>query len=339
MIAPAFRLDARCRIEAIAGSSKEKASKAAESLGIPRRFGDWRELVKSPELDAVAIALPPALQPQVAMAALCADKAVFCEKPLAASLQEARELVAVARDSKVVGMVDFIFPEIAAWQEAKRILDEGGLGALRQAVLVWYVETEGNRLGLEGWKNHTAEGGGLVNMFLPHSFHYLEWLFGPVTSVSANLFKAPDDPRSGETGAVMALTMENGMTVAVTANSASFDGEGHRLTVYGNDGTITLYSPTADYVKGFTLSMRKRTDDEAKRQPVSDAIDAFGKDGRIVAVGRLASRFLDGLATDGPPPKPNLDDGLRAQILLDAAFRSHETGDRIDVPASGNASF
>ena len=336
VIAPAFRLDDRCRIEAIAGSSEKKTATTAESLGITRHFGDWRELVNSADVDAVAIALPPAMQPQVAVAALHEGKAVFCEKPLAPSLQEAQELVAVARDAKAVGMVDFIFPEIAAWQETKRILDEEQLGVLRQAVLVWHMETEGNRLGLEGWKNHTTKGGGLVNMFLSHSFHYLEWLFGHVTSVSASLFRAPDDPRPGETGALIALTMESGMTVAITANAYSFGGEGHHLTVYGDEGKMTLGNPSADYVKNFTLSVRKRTDDGAQWLPVSDAIDDYEGDGRIVAVGRLASRFLDGLAADGPPPGPGLEDGLRVQILLDAVFRSHETGCRIDILVPGN---
>ncbi len=338
VVAPAFRLDARCHVEAIAGSSMKKAAKAAELNGVPRYFGDWRKLVECPYIDALAIALPPVLQPQVAMAALRAGKAVFCEKPLATSLQEARELISAAHSTKVFGTVDFIFPEIAAWQEARCFLYEGGLGALRHAVLVWHMETDGNRMSLEGWKNHTAEGGGVVNMFLSHSFHYLEWLFGPVTSVSASLFKTPNDPHSGETGAVMALTMGNGMAVAVTASTVSFDGEGHRLTVYGDEGTMTLHNPTADYVKGFTLSARRREDDEARRQPVFDAIDEFEKDGRIMAVGRLASRFLDGLAADGPPPKPDLDDGLRVQILLDAVFRSNETGRRIDIPVPDNIS-
>jgi|TARA_B100000315_G_scaffold132390_1_gene121859 predicted dehydrogenase len=338
VIVPAFRRDSRCRIEAIAASTPEKATKTAESLGIPEHFGDWRELVESPELDAVAIALPPTLQPQAATAALRAGKAVFCEKPLATSMQEARKLVAVARSVKVFGTVDFIFPEVPAWQEAKRFLDEGELGVLRQAALVWHMETDGNRLGLEGWKNHTSEGGGLVNMFFSHSLHYLEWLFGPVTNATASLFRTPDDPRPSETGAVISLVTTGGLTVSVTASTIGFGGEGHRLTVYGNDGTMTLHNPTADYVKGFTLSVRRRTDGGPRKQPVSDAIDKFEGDGRIVAVGRLASRFLDGLTEDGPPPRPCLEDGLRVQVLLDAVHRSHEIGCRVDIPVPDNIS-
>ncbi|MDP6735747.1 MAG: hypothetical protein QF732_04540 [Nitrospinaceae bacterium] len=91
-------------------------------------------------------------------------------------------------------------------------------------------------------------------------------------------------------------------------------------------------------MKGFTLSVMRREDDEVRRQPAPDAIDDLKGDGRIMAVGRLASRFLDGLVADGPRPKPDLDDGLRVQILLNAVFRSSETGRRIDIPASENTS-
>ena len=78
---PAFRADERCRVVGIGAATAGRAREAATALGIERAFDDWQELVASPDLDVVAIAVPPAVQPAVAEAAARAGKHIFCEKP------------------------------------------------------------------------------------------------------------------------------------------------------------------------------------------------------------------------------------------------------------------
>jgi predicted dehydrogenase len=80
----------------LADRSDEIATAAARQLGFPKAVSDWRLLVEDPAVDVVAIATPNAMHKPVALAALAAGKAVYCEKPLATTLADAHDMVAAA---------------------------------------------------------------------------------------------------------------------------------------------------------------------------------------------------------------------------------------------------
>src|SRR5712675_2095919 len=83
---PAFRNDSRCDVVALAGTDATRTDALAREAGVQLAFGDWRALVDHGSVDAVAIAVPPGNQPEIAVRALAAGKPVFLEKPLAADL-------------------------------------------------------------------------------------------------------------------------------------------------------------------------------------------------------------------------------------------------------------
>src|SRR5437764_1175186 len=80
-----------------AGSDPARTAELARAANVPRGVGDWRALVDDPAVAAVAIAVPPDLQPAVAQRALDRGKPVFVEKPLAADLAGARAMLDAAR--------------------------------------------------------------------------------------------------------------------------------------------------------------------------------------------------------------------------------------------------
>lgn len=331
VLVPAFRRDRRCEVVAIAATTQERADRVAARLGIDNGFGGWRALMEDGNFDAVAIATPPAAQPEIALAALSLGKAVFCEKPLALSLAEARGMADAAQSAGVANMVDFIFPEIGAWRKAKAIIEEGGLGRLRHVTLDWHVETATNRTAVDSWKTRTADGGGALGGFMPHSVHALEWFLGPIARIRSGLFQAPDDRRSGDTFAHLSVAFASGLAASLSVGVAAFLGPGHRLAFYGNEGTLSLENGTADYVKGFRLSHGTRQSGRLEPVFVDEEADGWEGDGRIVAASRIVGRFLDWMET-GQEAAPSFKDGLRAQSLLEAACRSHETGRWEDVP-------
>ena len=129
---PAFRLDERCEIVAISASDSQRAAAAASELGIPHSFGDWRGLIEDTAVDAVSIATPPGVQGDIALEAIAQGKAVFAEKPLALTVDKARRLREAAVVARVPNVVDFSFPDIAAWRRAKEILAANEIGRLRR---------------------------------------------------------------------------------------------------------------------------------------------------------------------------------------------------------------
>ena len=152
-----------------------QADPRAEVLGVFSRQ-DTPALLERAQVDIVSLAVPPAAQPHLIGAA--AGKHIFCEKPLAADLASATRL----KPKGQLG-IDLFFPEIPAWQEARRRLS--GLGPLRHAHLSWRLESRAFRFGATGWKTNPAEGGGTLVNFASHTFHYLEWLFGPIAALTA----------------------------------------------------------------------------------------------------------------------------------------------------------
>jgi predicted dehydrogenase len=328
---PAFRASPPCEIGAICASTVEKARAAAETLNIPGAHGRWQDLVADADVDAVAIALPPALQAEAALTALEMGKPVFAEKPLADSLNSARRLWEVAAQVGVANMVDFEFLDIPAWQLASQLLAAGGLGRLRHIVVNWQVETYAQRAGIRNWKTSMVDGGAL-NLLVSHCFYYIEHMAGPIKAVSARLSRTPGDARTGDALDVLVLDLESGATAMLCVSVHSFAGSGHRVEFYGDDGTMVLDNPTADYVHGFTLRYGTRKEGGLTEVTVPAAReDVWPRDGRIYVVARLAARFVS-WALGGSAARPSFRDGMRVQRLLDAARRSDASGSRVGVP-------
>lgn len=331
VLLPAFRTDPRCEVVALAGTDAARTAELARAANVARGGGAWTALVEDPAVDAVAIAVPPSRQPEIARRALDHGKAVFVEKPLAADLAGAEAMLAAARKGARPAMIDFGFPEIAAWRRAKAMLADGAIGRLRHVVVTWNVENQATRLRLASWKTRGDDGGGVLGNFVSHCFHYLEWFCGPILGLNARVFHLPDGGDDTESGIVLALALASGAGVSLQMSCASFLGSGHRLEFYGDDGTLVLANRSADYMRGFELQYASRSEQALRAVEVEDASAAQFPDGRIASASRLARRFLDACASGGTA-SPGLAEGYRAQVLIDAARRAHASGRFVEVP-------
>jgi predicted dehydrogenase len=327
---PAFRLDPRCEVIAICSTAMERAQTVANRLGIPKNYGDWREMILDPQIEAISIATPPTLQPAIALAALSHRKHVFCEKPLAASSEEAAGLLTVARQSGLAHMIDFEFPVIEEWQQAKVFLESGALGRIQNVLVSWQVETYANQMKLKSWKTDRQAGGGTLNSFVSHVFHYIEWLLEPIQRLKGYLwFDDTEDQVWADKAASLWLELAGGIPVSISVSSSSFLGTGHRVEIYGDRGSLVLVNPTSDYVKGFELFHGTR---ESKiLTPILVTNESGSQsDGRVIMVGRLIKRFVDWVQ-DGIPGIPTIEHGYRVQTLVDAARESYTRGIWLDV--------
>jgi predicted dehydrogenase len=326
--APAFATIDRCEIVAIAGRDAQRAAAAAHKLGIAKSFGCWETMLAETQLDAVSIAVPPHAQPEIVQAAAQRKIAVFCEKPAAPDVASAAAMLAVVREHSVEHAVNFLFPEIPAWRDAKRSIDElARRSGLRHAALSWRVETYASRHNITNWKRRAVEGGGALSNFVSHSIYYLEWLFGRIKQVQARLHP----PASADDSRVDAwIEFESGLPLTLSVGTDCPFGSGHRLEVYGGDGAIVLANTGSDYVQGFDL--QAPTHAPTGDQPSSVEEMDRSADGRVWATARLARRFIDRLRIDGPLP-PTLIDGLRVQQVIDGLRNSHRLNQPVSVAA------
>lgn len=305
---PAFRSDARCVVAAVASRDAARAETAAAQLKVPAFHADWRALVADPSIDAVSLAVPPADQPGIIIEAARAGKHVFCEKPFAASLDDAERALDAARRAGIVHAIDFIFPEIPAWQRARDLLRRGTIGAPRRFSYAWRVQTFAARTGADSWKNRPAEGGGACGNFLPHVIFNLEWLLGP-------LVRLDGAPRHASPVSFCDCVAHvgDGIEGSIDIETNARVPVGHQLQVVGDTGTLMLSNTTSDYAHGFEL--RVSTGGREQVLEREDACPADG-DGRIAPVARIVRRFIDGIL-EGRAAEPNLEDGVRVQRWLE----------------------
>src|SRR3954468_3727945 len=129
-----FDLPVRARMTAVCGRDETKGATAADRLGWEGYTTDWRELIRRDDIDLVDICTPGDSHAEIAIAALGAGKHVLCEKPLANSADEARDMVAAADRARAAGvrvMCGFNYRRVPAVTLMRQLVADGRLGEIR----------------------------------------------------------------------------------------------------------------------------------------------------------------------------------------------------------------
>src|SRR2546428_11237789 len=130
-VIPAMQRGEWSEVVAIASRDAENARRAAASLGVPKAYGSYEELLADPDVEAIYNPLPNHLHVPWSIRAAEAGKHVLCEKPISRSVAEARILIA-ARDRTGVKIGEaFMVKTHPQWLRTREIIRGGGIGALR----------------------------------------------------------------------------------------------------------------------------------------------------------------------------------------------------------------
>jgi len=136
-VIPGMQKGAYSEITAIASRDKKKAEEAARTLGIPKAYGSYEELLNDGEIEAVYNPLPNHLHVPWSIKAAEAGKHVLCEKPISLSVAEAKTLL-VARDRTGVKIGEaFMVKTHPQWLRAREIIRSGAIGELQSAMCVF----------------------------------------------------------------------------------------------------------------------------------------------------------------------------------------------------------
>lgn len=115
---------------AVASRDVATAQSFAAELGLSLAFGSYDELLASPEIDAVYVALPVSLHTQWTVRALQAGKHVLCEKPFALTAADAQQCLDAATAADRVCVEGFMWRHHPQTAHARRLVDEGAIGRL-----------------------------------------------------------------------------------------------------------------------------------------------------------------------------------------------------------------
>ena len=236
-IAPAIRDLPNCELVSVSRSKAELAEEFAKEFGASKWFGDWRELIADPEIDAVYIATPVFLHAEQTIAAAQAGKHILCEKPMALSVDDCDWMLAACRANNVkLGIAYYrrFYPVI---ERIKQILADGEIGKVSVAQINafeyfdpepdhprhWFVEKD-------------KSGGGPMMDFGCHRLEIFTNLFGEVSQV-ASLVSNASLGREVEDTATALMQFEGGTCASVTVTHASSEPQ-DTLHIFGTQGSI-----------------------------------------------------------------------------------------------------
>jgi predicted dehydrogenase len=343
-----FDTPLRPRLEMIAAASPASAERYRAAYGFARATGDWRDLVADPRVEAVVIAAPQATHRAIAEAAFAAGKPVFCEKPLGASLADARAMVAAAEASGLPNLIGFNYLRTPATQFVRQLLSEGAIGRV-----TWFraEHTEDFLADPEEpatWRT-SGRANGAMGDLAPHILNCALALMGPVAELSARV-ETVHARRPGPSGPVavdnddqaqMMLRFASGaMGHVFVSRTATGRKMGYAYDIYGSGGGIRFDQEDQNAVwlyraegpqacRGFTriLTGPAHPDYAAFCQGPGHGT---GYQDQIIIEAR---DFLRSIAR-GTTVGPGFRDGLAVAEIIDTAFRSSDDGRWHSVPQS-----
>jgi predicted dehydrogenase len=322
---PGFQTCEGVEFVAVANRSKESSERVAKEFGIPRAYGDWRELLRASDIDAVCIGTWPYMHREITEASLAAGKHVLCEARMAMNAAEGRSMLAASRKApQLVAQLVPGPPTLELDSTIKRLVAERYVGDVLavdiQAAQGSFVDEAPLH-----WRQDIALSG---NNALTMGIWYetmMRWV-GPARRVTA-MTKVTVPHRRDETGAVREVkvpdhveilaTLGNGAIAHLRFSAVTALGPASEAWISGTDGTLRVE------VGARRLSGGRRGD----KALAEIAIPAAQRVG-----WRVEEEFVNAVRGREKVTHTSFEDGVRYMEFTDAVARSAATGQTVDVP-------
>jgi predicted dehydrogenase len=247
-VRPVFGDCPRPRLVHLAEVEEGLAARRAGELGFARSTADWRDIIADPEVDVVSVTAPNAFHAAMAIAALEAGKHVWCEKPMAPSLDDAGRMAAAARASGKVAALGYNYIQNPAVRHIMALLAGGAIGTVHHLRVEMDEDFMADPETLFFWKSEASSGYGALDDFAVHPLSLITTLLGPVEAVMADMAKPYADRPLKEGGrrevetfdiASVLLRIGGGISGVLMANRSAW-GRKARIAVqiFGSKGAI-----------------------------------------------------------------------------------------------------
>jgi predicted dehydrogenase len=324
------------QITMLCGRNALTAADVAKRWGIAATTTDWRELID--KVDAVIVASANDSHEEFTLAALAAGKHVLCEKPLAMNAAAAVRMVAAADRADVTTMTPFTYGWMPAFRWVKRLIDDGYIGTPYHVNLRYH--TGFGRDGSYAWRfDQALSGGGVIGDLGSHWLHVVRNWLGEVDGISAFTGRIVDRaPRpdgtayeTAEDSGHMTLRFASGAHGLLQVTSLAYVGDGlsqiHAAEIHGSAGTLHVYVDwdTVQEVRGIRAGEPGRPQVLPIPEDIWDGArhDTVHNTQRdVFRQSNTMTRYWVSCAAAGVKCQPDLAEGARVQVLVDAALAS-----------------
>jgi xylose dehydrogenase (NAD/NADP) len=316
-VVPAMARSEHGAVVAVASRTLDRAQDRARGLGIPTAYGSYGELLADPAIDAVYIPLPNFLHHEWVLAAAAAGKHVLCEKPLAVTADQAREMVDAADAAGVVLAEAFMYGHHPRYDRLHEVVRSGEIGEVRSITGTFTFDAS-DEPGLTIFAGHPGSGAVYdVGCYVLHAARTLLGSEPVAVTAHAQLSAA----HAGVDMMTCALVeFPDGVSLLLQCGMWSADEDS--LRILGSKGRIEVPSAffAAAGAEGFTVHVGER-----RRHEQVPVVDHY-----TLQADRLARAVLFG----SPLRYPGQDPVLGA-AALEACVQSLHTRSRVTVPVPG----
>ncbi len=331
---------------AVADSLAERAQSLADKFHVKKIYQTDEEMIADPEIDVVIFATPSGMHADQAARAMKAGKHVVVEKPMDVSLEACDRMIAAEKESgKKLAIISQHRWDHAS-QFVKSAIDQGKLGKLilvEMSVKWWRTQQYYDSGDWRGtWK---MDGGGALMNQGVHTVDLMQWLAGPVESISARIATGGHQRIEVEDIAVASLKFKNGAIGTLTATTAAYDGQPARLDIYGTEGAAIIEGDrlklfklkdgttiTAEDVSHHALSVAKGGTASVKDQTATRLTsENASKDPGAVwgdAHREQLKDFIHAIRTDGKPLIHGAEGRKPLEIIL-GVYQSAKSGKEV----------
>ncbi len=310
---------------------------------MPHVFGRWEDLLERAKPDIVVIATPPHLHEAIALRAFAGGAHVLCEKPVAMDRRQAGRMVDAARRAGRVAMTGFNWRFIPAMQRFHAMVSEGAVGRVFHLDARWLGARWADEAVKPTWRMDRAQAGhGAMGDVGVHLIDLVRWSFGDVRRVVAQAGVAypdrrvPDGTRAADADdfATVIAELASGALATLAVSRVARGANAQTIEAYGTAGSL-VYTMDRDQARWFDGQLRATRAGGAPAAVDLGALASFGdKDPMevtgLATIAPLVETMLASIRT-GAPASPSLEDGLRAQAVLDAIVESRSRGGWVEV--------
>jgi inositol 2-dehydrogenase len=310
------------RLTAIADVDGAAVEAVAREFGVERSSTDPSDIFNDTSVDAVVIVTPTSTHQAMVEGAVASGKAIFCEKPLSISLNEAIAIRHAVQSSGVFFQMGFMRRFDRGFAAAKRRLEEGTIG---DAVVFKSTSRDPYRPSVE-YADPRSSGGLILDMGI-HDCDLARWYMGDVAAVQAigGLLAYPELGAVGDIdNAVISLIFASGRLGVIDITRNGIYGYDIMAELLGTKGTLRV-----GYLRETPLMVM------TKGQVTTDTVPYFMERFAEAYTAQLENFAQNVLNTRQPPI--TVDDGVAALVVALAATQAQKSGQRVEISSIVNA--
>ncbi len=347
-----FSAGASVQIYGVCTSHTDSARRACEQFDLGFYTTNEDDIIYNPEIDAVDICTPNIYHYESAKKAILAGKSVYCEKPLAVTYEQAKELAALANQMGVTAQVVFNNRFLSAILRAKEIISSGALGRILSFDAKYLHSSATDITKNAGWKqNSDICGGGVLFDLGSHVIDLIYYLCGEFSSVYGKS-QIAYPVRRGMNGEEWQTNADEAFYIMATlrckahglievSKIAVGSNDDLSFEIRGENGSLRFSLMELNYLEYYTNDAPNGSYGGMRGYTKIECVNRYDAPGGIfpgikAPIGWLRGHigsmyaFCDAVAT-GKKASPSFDEGAYVQRVLECAYMSSAQGKEIII--------